>query len=210
MPQTSCSSNSRALTEQNDDLHRCGIEPGRRELSVRDLRTLNPSGALMNSSYTASITATVLLCAAVAGQTVDPRMGTWTLNLAKSTYPPGLAPQSQTLKWAPAEDGGFTLTTDGVDAQGQAIHTETTAKTDGKDYPVRGGRDGGPARTRATRRIDDRTFESVDRFTNPNGDVVVLVRMEQFSADGRTMTNTSSRRDSQGQVVRIVAVYDRQ
>jgi hypothetical protein len=37
-----------------------------------------------------------------AGQTVnptaDPRMGTWKLNLAKSTHPPGLAPQRQTLK----------------------------------------------------------------------------------------------------------------
>jgi hypothetical protein len=165
---------------------------------------------MMNCWSASLITAAVLLCATLAGQTADPRMGTWTLNLAKSMYPPGLAPQSQTLKWEPAENGGFTLTTDGVDAQGQAIHTETTAKLDGKDYPIQGGPSGAPARTRATRRLDDRTFESVDKFTGANGDIMSLVRVEQFSADGRTMTNTSSRRDAQGQVVRIVAVYDKQ
>ena len=47
--------------------------------------------------------------------------------------------------------------------------------------------------------------EAFELFT-----VVSLVRVDQFSADGRTMTNTSSRRDARGQVVRIVAVYDKQ
>jgi hypothetical protein len=143
------------------------------------------------------------------GQPADPRMGTWTLNLAKSTYPAGLAPRSQTLKWEPAGGDGFKLTTDGVDAQGQTIHTETVAKLDGKDYPIDGGRSGGPARTRATRRLDDYTFESIDRFEDVNGQVVSLVRLEKFSSDGKSMTNTSSRRDPKGQVVRIVAVYER-
>ena len=40
-----------------------------------------------------------------SAKVADPRMGTWKLNLSKSTYPPGLAPQSQTLKWEPAQDG---------------------------------------------------------------------------------------------------------
>jgi hypothetical protein len=146
----------------------------------------------------------------VAGQTAnpmaDPRMGSWKLNLAKSTYPAGLEPQRQTLKWEPAEGGGFKLTADGVNAQGQASHTETTAKLDGKDYPVRGGQ---AAATRATRRLDDHTFESVDKIKGVNGELSI-VRTEVFSADGKTMTNSSSRTDPQGQVVHIVAVYDKQ
>jgi hypothetical protein len=149
-----------------------------------------------------------------AGQTMhptaDPRIGTWKLNLAESIYPPGLAPQSQSLKWETVEDGGYKLTTDGVDADGQAIHTEAIGKLDGTDHAVQGGASGGPARTAAVRRLDDRTFESVTTLKGANGEMVSLVRVQKFSADGRSMTSLSSRRDPQGRILPIMAVYDKQ
>jgi hypothetical protein len=36
----------------------------------------------------------------------DPRIGTWKLNLAKSKYSPGPAPQSLTVKVEPSGQGG--------------------------------------------------------------------------------------------------------
>ena len=71
----------------------------------------------------------------VGAQGSDRRMGTWKLNIAKSKYDPGPPPKNQTIKYEPSA-GGFKFTSEGLDAQGQATHTETIAKLDGKDYPV--------------------------------------------------------------------------
>src|SRR5437868_1444573 len=63
---------------------------------------------------------------AVIGQSSDligNNLGTWKLNLAKSTYSPGPPPKSNNVKWERWEDG-FKITTDGIDAQGKATHTE--------------------------------------------------------------------------------------
>jgi hypothetical protein len=67
----------------------------------------------------------------------DPMVGTWKLNLSKSTYSPVPAPKSAINKFEPWEDG-MKATIDVVDGQGNKIHSETTVKFDGKDYPLKG------------------------------------------------------------------------
>src|SRR3954471_3712898 len=79
-------------------------------------------------------------------------LGIWKLNLAKSTFNPGPPPKSFTAKHERWENGLFRHTTDTVTAQGQAIHAETIAKFDGKDYPRQGVQ---PTTTAAYKRIDD-------------------------------------------------------
>ena len=143
------------------------------------------------------------LCAAE-----DLNIGTWKLNEAKSKIPAGFI-KNVTVVYQ-AQGDSMKVTTDGFDGDGKPMHTEWTGKLDGKDYPIHVGRSGWPTRTRASRRLDAHMFESVDRFKDANGEVVSLVRVEQFSVDGRTMAKTSSRNDRDGQRVRIVAVYDRQ
>jgi hypothetical protein len=69
--------------------------------------------------------------------------GTWKLNVAKSKYSPGPAPQSNTVKFE-AIAGGVKLTADGVDSQGKKTHNEYTAKFDGKDNPAKPMLDGKP------------------------------------------------------------------
>ena len=70
----------------------------------------------------------------MVAQATDAWIGTWTLNLAQSSYDPAnLAPKSQTTKMTASGDN-VTAITDGVDADGQKIHTEVTYKFDGKDY----------------------------------------------------------------------------
>src|SRR5689334_12325175 len=74
---------------------------------------------------------------AVSAQGGDSFIGTWKINLAKSTFSPGPPPKSSTFKYEPSE-GGFKRTQDQVDAQGQTTHTELLAKFDGKEYKVQG------------------------------------------------------------------------
>jgi len=42
----------------------------------------------------------------LSAQASDPRIGTWKLNVAKSKYSPGPAPQSLTVKVEPSAQGG--------------------------------------------------------------------------------------------------------
>lgn len=95
----------------------------------------------------------------VMGQSSDAWLGTWRLNLAKSVYNPGPAPQSQTVNYEPAE-GGLKEIIDGLNAQGQPGHVETVGKFDGKDSSMRGAQ---IPTTRAYKRIDDHRFESVEQ-----------------------------------------------
>lgn len=59
-------------------------------------------------------------------------IGTWKLNVAKSTFSPGPAPKSQTLKIA-AFGFGVTTTVDVVAADGTMQHWTYTAGYDGRD-----------------------------------------------------------------------------
>ena len=65
-------------------------------------------------------------------------MGTWKVNVAKSTYSPGPGPKSQTSVWATAPGGGWTNTVDGVDAAGKPTHTEQVMMFDGKPVELKG------------------------------------------------------------------------
>src|ERR1700732_3993897 len=70
----------------------------------------------------------------------DPVIGTWKLNLAKSTFSPGPAPKSQTRTYAESADG-MTLTVKTTAADGKETTTTLIFKEDGKPYPVTGNPD---------------------------------------------------------------------
>src|SRR5690242_15721322 len=99
----------------------------------------------MNSRNHAWTLGVVLAIAVVLGigivdlsaQMNDPRIGTWKLNVAKSTYSPGPAPQSVTVK-VEAAGQGEKATTDFVNANGTRTTTQYTANFDGKDSPLTG------------------------------------------------------------------------
>jgi hypothetical protein len=133
----------------------------------------------------------------------DMSIGTWKLNLAKSKYnPANLAPKSQTVKNEAAPDGVKQIG-DVVDSTGKAIHTEYTAKYDGKDYAVKGD----PNRDMvAIKKIDDYNFE----FTNKKAGKVMTSGKVVYSKDGKTRTITTSGTNAQGVKVNNTIVYDKQ
>ena len=140
--------------------------------------------------------------AQVSAQASNPRFGTWKLNVAKSTYDPGPAPQSVTMKIEAAGEGER-ATTEGVNATGAPTKTEYTAQYDGKDYPITGSQN---ADMVSLKRIDARTLERTDK----KGDKVVATSTRVVSEDGKTMTATTKGTNAQGQAVNNVTVWEKQ
>ena len=138
----------------------------------------------------------------VSAQASDARIGTWKLNVAKSKYSPGPAPQSVTMK-VEASGQGEKATTEGVNAAGAATKTEYTANYDGKDYPMTGSQN---ADMVSLKRVDARTMERTDK----KGDKVVLTSTRVVSEDGKTMTVTTKGTNAQGQAVDNVTVWEKQ
>lgn len=138
----------------------------------------------------------------LSAQASDPRIGTWKLNVAKSQYSPGPAPQSLTVK-VESSGKGEKVTTESVNADGTRTATEYTANFDSKNYPLTGSQ---IADTVSLKRIDARTTERTDK----KGDKVALTLRRVVSQDGKTMTVTTKGTNAQGQAVNNVIVFDKQ
>ena len=143
----------------------------------------------------------VLAFAAVAFS--DNNVGTWKLNLAKSSFSPGPAPKSQTLKIEAWGDDGLKYSADGVGPDGKPTHAEFQAKFDGKDVPFKGNPD---ADTLAYKRINANTLEATTKL---KGKVTIMAKVA-LSADGKTRTVTQTGTDAQGRAVKSVFVYEKQ
>ena len=144
----------------------------------------------------------IAVCFAVGiALAADVTLGTWKVNLAKSKYSPGPAPKSQTVKYEAAGDS-VKITVDGTDGEGKPIHNETTAKFDGKDYPVKGDPN---ADSRSYKKINDYTLEVA---TKKAGKVTTTNRTV-YARDGKSRTSTITGMDTKGQKVNNTVFYDR-
>ena len=128
-------------------------------------------------------------------------LGTWQLNLAKSRYSPGPAPTSEIRTYA-REGGGVEGTIRRNYRDGRSERIEYRADYD-REYPVSG--------TEAydhilLKRIDDYTAEAV---LSHAGRIFGTAR-RVIARDGKTMTITFQRDQSNGPTVHNVAVYDKE
>src|ERR1035441_3433048 len=82
----------------------------------------------------------ILMIGTGAALAADPVIGTWKLDVAKSTFSPGPAPKSQTRSYAESAQG-TTLTIKTTTADGKESTATLTFKKDGKPYPVSGNPD---------------------------------------------------------------------
>ena len=139
--------------------------------------------------------------ASAAAQPANAHIGVWKINLAKSRYDPGPAPQRQTVVYA-AADGALKLTSDGVDAEGNKTHTEYTARFDGKPYPYAGNPNGDMI---TIKQIDPFTMESVWTL---KGKATITSR-SVVARDGKTRTVTQTGTNAAGQQVNNTIVYER-
>jgi hypothetical protein len=133
------------------------------------------------------------------GQGVDPLIGTWKLNLEKST---GSAYRSLTLTFTAGEGQNLISTGDGVDNQGKQVHLVFLHTYDGMPHPTTGD----PAVS------DSSAYTWI-------GNTINIVRFRQGKTvdvsqgvivPNKTYTVTGETIAANGQIVQYVLVNDRQ
>jgi len=118
------------------------------------------------------------------GQANEPLLGSWVLDLAKSTFS-GVAPDKRTMKFEKVADGirhlTETVTTGGFFED--TYRLQYTFKIDGKDYPADAQM---PVGFVSFKRIDANTVERTGKY---QGKIIETVRYS-VSADGKVLTAT--------------------
>jgi hypothetical protein len=109
----------------------------------------------------------------------NPFVGTWKLNVEKSKYEPGPAPQSGTRTW----DASGMVMVNGVNAAGKTTSYGYTIKDDGKDYPTMGAIPN-TADKITSKKMDANSYEA--KFTKAGKQVEVTTF--KVSDGGKTLT----------------------
>ncbi len=148
-----------------------------------------------------AIMAVFALAAGAKAQAPDPLVGTWKLDLSKSTYKSGPTPKSATVV-IDAAGKGIKVAVDAVTADGPMKWGYTTMR-DGKDGPVTGH----PYYQAAA---STQTSPTEGTIVYKNGGKAVVTVKTSVSKDGKTLTVTTTGTDAKGQALNSVAVYTKQ
>jgi hypothetical protein len=136
----------------------------------------------------------------VGAQPADPLLGTWKLDVAKSTYKPGPAPKSATVTIDP-EGKGIKVSIDAVMADGPMKWGYSSAR-DGKDSPVTGNPNYDSANV-------TQNSPTEGTIVYKKGGKTIVTAKTSISKDGKSMTVTSTGTDPKGQAIHNVAHYTR-
>ncbi len=151
------------------------------------------------------LAACLVAVASVPGGAQDePRVGTWELNLANSTFSPGPPPRKQTLTFQAAGPYWMALL-QGIDASGKPINPDMnnlTINFDGRDHPTATVN----YDTTAWKRIGADKYEVIRKRAGK----IVMTSTNVVSKDGKTMTITTKGVNADGQSIYNVRVYDKQ
>jgi len=148
----------------------------------------------------------VVLMALLVGISValaaDPVVGTWQLNVSKSTFAAGPAIKSQTRTYSQSGES-ITVVLKSVGVDGKETTTRTTYLFDGKYHPVTGNPDYDGL---TAKRVDANTAEFVLRKDSKT----VGTTDRAISKDGKTLTATTKLTAADGQKTENVLVFDKQ
>ena len=139
----------------------------------------------------------------------DPLIGTWILNLSRSTYVTGPPPKSIVRTFDYTRDGMILVTLSTVNAKGMVTNNHWYLSLDGREHPEFSRAAGAtPILWISMKAIDPRTKELTGRRLE--GGLLTVVDLMRFevAADGRTMTitYTDAKTGQRGNVVS----YDKQ
>jgi len=139
-----------------------------------------------------------------AAQTPSTWLGSWSLNIARSTYDPGPPPYKRaTYTIEPWGSDGMKVTYDMVHPRGGVTHLEWQGRIDGKDYPLQGI---DAFVTYAYNQVSPSVYETIVKM----GGRVAAKSTVSVSPDGKTMTTTTNGVDSSGRAVTTITVYEKQ
>ncbi|HXD19725.1 MAG TPA: hypothetical protein VN654_22075 [Vicinamibacterales bacterium] len=148
----------------------------------------------------------VLAGTASAQSKDDPSIGSWKLNVAKSTFTPGPAIKGDTRSYEVNDEGWLIVTTETIQPDGRRTGVRFAAKFDGKAYPQIG---------RFAPTVTLITYQPVDKLTlkytqRDSSGKVNSTNTRTVSADGRTMTIEQKTTDDKGRAVVNVELFERQ
>lgn len=154
------------------------------------------------------VSACFALAAAVSGLTMaaapasDPVVGTWKLNVSKSTFTSGPALKAQTRTYSQSGPS-ITLVMKSVAADGSETTSRATYQLDGKDYPATGSPD---FDSLAPRQVDAHTAS----FMLKRDGKTVGTTTRTVSKDGKTLTSTMKVTTAKGETSESELVFDKQ
>jgi hypothetical protein len=162
------------------------------------------SGSLQTLTAVVICVAFAALPRASAAQTPSSWFGTWSLNVARSTYDPGPPPYKRaTYTIEPWGSDGMKVVYEMVHPRGGVTHLEWMGKIDGKDYQLQGI---DAHVTYAYREVSPGVYETIVKM----GGRVAARSEVRLSADGKTMTTTTKGVDSSGKAVTTITMYEKQ
>ena len=138
--------------------------------------------------------------AAPMAAAMNPHMGTWKLNEAKSKIAPGMG--KNTMVVYSESKGKIKVTVEGVDKDGKPTHGVWMGTADGKAYKTKGNL---PWDSAAYRVANDHTYE----ITTMKGGKVFATGKSTVSKDGKTRTVTTSGTGEDGKQFKNKSVYDK-
>jgi hypothetical protein len=168
------------------------------------------AGNIMNRRTTLMLTGVLGLAALpqVGFAQSNPWIGTWKLNLAKSTFSSGAPPRSQTST-VEAVGQGIKIANVGVDAKGNPVKNVVQFFNDGQSHPVTGAES-----VLATLTYDAISDKEVNNSTwwdiRTKAGKVVQVVVNEMAPDGKTWTLTMVGVAPKGQQIYNVLVRDKQ
>ena len=131
----------------------------------------------------------------------DPVIGTWQLNVSKSTFKGGPAFKSQVRTYSQSGQS-IAVVIKTVHADGKEATTQVTYQLDGKEYPVKGNPD---ADSNSVTQVDSNTAN----FALRKAGKVVQTGTRTVSKDGKTLTVKSKGTTAKGEEFDDVLVLDR-
>ena len=140
--------------------------------------------------------------AAWSTDAASPIVGSWVLNIAKSTFDPPPPLKSQTLTISAARGGGVHQVIEYQEADGPPIHMEFTSKFDGKEVAVTGN---GEADAVVATLPQPDTFKFVFKKSGKR----VAVAQFKISWNGKNLRGPISGKDANG-AWKYYYVFDRQ
>lgn len=158
--------------------------------------------SLLRTLAFGSALAILVPAGSLTAQATDRAIGSWTLDVAKSKYSLTSMPKSLTVTYVKAAQG-LTVSTTGVDGQGNPTSTGYTGNYDGKDVPATGSPDYDMV---SLKRIDASTVQ----ITRKKGGKVVSTLRRVVSTDGTVLTITTTGTDAKGQTAKDVGVFEKQ
>ena len=151
-----------------------------------------------------AVVLTAVVAIAEPALAADPFVGTWVLDVAKSSFSPGPAPAAVTLTTRDIGNGKFNTTLDATEQNGKVEHFEITYANDGADYPVAGPV---PDQTVSCKYISTQTLE----ITLKIGGNPISTTIDVVAADLSTRTSTTTIGTTQrGTPIRKVQVLERE